>query len=351
MSNAISPVNFNELVDLTQEINLIPNRYNRLGSLGIFTNQPVYQDTVVFDRTETTTGLLGDTKGVGNKQLSSKDWKREVFSLTIPEFHYSDYLTPDDVRGIRAVGTADMEEALAAVQARKLTKLRQMHENTAEFLYWGAIKGVTVTPDGTTYADMYTAFGVTPKVVNFDFRASNTAGFLPQIREIARHMEDNLLDGSQWSGMAHAFVSPEFFDALTTHPTTFEAYNMYVANNQRNGAQPNRDDLGRVFAGRTFVHGDMVFEEHRGGYPYKGVMQKFIAAQEGHAIPLGASDLFVNYQAPAKKFSYLGSAGQAVYAWQRAMSNDEQVEMESFSSILPVCRKPAVLVKLTGTYA
>lgn len=351
MANAISPVNFNQLVDLTTEINLLPNRYNRLGSLGIFADQPVYQDTVVFDRTETSTGLLGDTKGLGNKQLSSKDWVRKTFSLTIPEFNYSDYLTPQDVRGIRAVGSADMEEALAAVQERKLTKLRQFHENTAEFLRWGAIKGVTVTPDGTTYADMYTAFGVTPKEVEFDFRASNTTGFLAQCREIARHMEDNLLDGSQWSGMVHAFVSPEFFDALTTHPTTFEAYNMYVAANQVGGAQPNRDELGKVFAGRTFVHGGVTFEEHRGGYPYKGVMQKFIAAQEGHAIPLGVDDLFVNYIAPAQKFSYLGTAGQAVYAWQRAMDNDEQIEMESFSSILPVCRKPAVLVKLTGIYA
>lgn len=350
MANAISPVNFNQLVDLTTEINLLPNRYNRLGSLGIFRLEGVFQDTVVFDRTEQTTGLLGDTKGLGNKQLSSKDWKREVFSAVIPEFDYSDYIVPADVRGIRAVGTADQEEALAEVQERKLSKLRRMHEATHEFLRWSAIKGITTTPDGTVYANMFTAFGVTPKTVTFDFTSSNTAGFLAQCREILRHQEDNLQDGSEWTGMAHAFVGPDFFDALTTHPTTFEAYNQYMAQNQVNGAQPNRDDLGRMWNGRQFYHGGVLFEETRGSYPYKGVSQKFVDADEGHAIPVGVSDLFVTYAAPALKFSYLGTRGQETYAFQKAIDNDEQIEIQSFSSVLPVCKRPAVLVKLEGTY-
>ena len=332
MASVISPNNFNQLVDLTTEINLIPNKYNRLGAMGLFAPEGIYQDTVVFDRTEEEIHLLADTKGRGNKQLSSKDWSREVFSLVVPEFNYSDYITPKDVKGIRQVGTTDQEEALATIQERKLTKLRNLHELTHEFLRWGAIKGITVTPDGKTYANMYTEFNVTPKAVNFDFRSSNTTGFAAQCREIARHMEDNLLDGSQWAGQVHAFVSPEFFDALTTHPTVFEAFNMYQNLNQVNGAQVNRDDLGRKFAGRTFVYNDVMFEEHRGSAKYNGSTVKFIAVQEGHAIPLGVDDLFVTYMAPAVKFGLLGTAGQEAYAWQRAMSNDEQIEIESFSS-------------------
>ncbi|QCQ57950.1 major capsid protein [Rheinheimera phage vB_RspM_Barba22A] len=351
MANAISPVNFNQLVDLTTAINLIPNRYRRLGDLGLFTTEGVFQDTVVFDRTSQEIHLLGDTKGQGNKQLSSKDWEREVFSMVVPEFHYSDYLTPADVRGIRQSGSADQEEALTDIQERKLTKLRDLHEATHEYLRWGAIKGITTTPDGKVYANMFTAFGVTEKVVNFDFRASNLSGFLADCREILRHMEDNLLTAGMWAGAAHAFVSPEFFDALTTHPTTFEAYNMFVANNQVAQAQPNRDDLGRMYAGRQFYHGGVLFEEHRGGFPYNGVMQKFITATEGRAIPVGVPDLFVTYAAPALKFSYLGSRGVPTYAWQRAMENDEQVEIESFSSVLPVCKRPAALVRVTGTYS
>ena len=78
----------------------------------------------------------------------------------------------------RQVGTTDQEEALATIQERKLTKLRNLHELTHEFLRWGAIKGITVTPDGKTYANMYTEFNVTPKAVNFDFRSSNTLALL-----------------------------------------------------------------------------------------------------------------------------------------------------------------------------
>ncbi|MQP63697.1 hypothetical protein GFJ99_13450, partial [Flavobacterium sp. LMO6] len=75
----------------------------------------------------------------------SKDWEREVFSMVVPEFHYSDYLTPADVRGIRQSGSADQEEALTDIQERKLTKLRDLHEATHEYLRWGAIKGITTT--------------------------------------------------------------------------------------------------------------------------------------------------------------------------------------------------------------
>lgn len=351
MANAISPANFNQLVDLTTAINLVPNRYNRLGQLGIFRPEGVFQDTVVMDRTQEATHLLGDTKGQGNKQLSSQDWKREVFSLVIPEFSYSDYITPQDVRGIRAVGTADQEEALAEIQERKLSKLRRLHEATHEYMRWTALKGITTTPNGTVYANMFSAFGVTPKTVNFDFTSANTEGFLPQCREILRHMEDNLQDGSQWVGMAHIFVGSEFFDALTVHPTTFEAYNQYMVTNQVNGAQPNRDDLGRMWAGRQFYHGGVLFEETRGGYNYNGTAKLFVEADEGHAIPVGVDDLFVTYLAPANKFQYLGSRGQETYAFQRAMSNDESIEIESFSSPLPVCKRPEVLVRVTGTYS
>lgn len=343
MANVVSPVNFNELVYLTDAINLIPNEYSRMAEY--FRVEPSARGAIIFDRTEEKIALLSDTRGSGKKQLSGKDWKREVFSLVAPEFSYSDFITVNDIDRIRKVGTTDQPEMLGDLQTRKLEYLRRNHEAVHEFMRVSALKGVTTTPDGVVYANMFTEFGVTQEVVNFDFTDAdlNINGLC---RDILRHMEDNARNGS-WAGMAHFMVSPEFFDALVAHPKTFEAYNQYQNLNQLASAQVNRDDLGRKRFGRTFLHCGVMFEEYRASV--NGV--RFIEAEVGYGFPVGLEDTFVMYALPAAKFDSINGLGQVAYAWQWPQERNEQIEIESFSSTLPVCRRPEVLVKLTGTYA
>ena len=339
--NVVSPLDFNKLSDLTRAINLLPNEYGRLTQLGVFRNEPAARGGIIFDRTNEKTGLLSDTRGKGNKQLTGKDHKREVFSLVAPEFNYSDYITVDDIDRVRKVGEADQAEALSDVQERKLRYLRRLHGQTHEFLKMSALKGVTTTPDGTVYANMFTEFDVTQKVVNFTFTNANL-DINGLCRQILRHMEDNAKDGA-WAGGAHMLVSEEFFDALVSHPKVFEAYNQYQNLNQQGGAQVNRDDLGRTRFGRTFLHCGIMFEEYRASIG----STRFIEAEVGYGYPVGLEDVFVNYMLPAKKFDTVNGLGQEAYAWQYPAKKDEEIEIESFSSVLPVCRRPEVLVKVT----
>ena len=341
------PVNYNKLVDLTEGVDFIDNKYQRLGDLGIFTPRPVFQSTVQFDVTDQTLELLDDTRGRGKAPLSSKDRTSKILSYAMPEFNYSDYITPDDIRGIRAPHEVAMEEALGEIEARKMEKLRSVHEATHEFLRWQAIKGLITTPDGNVYGDLFADFGVTQKVVTFDF-TTNTNGFKAQCSEILRHIEDNARAGV-WTGGVRVFVDEQFFDALVTHPAVVDVYNQYQNLNQIGGAQVNRDDLGRIWGGRQFFYNGIMFEEHRGGYTLRdGTFQRFIGANQGHAVPEGMDDAFVMYMAPANKFSYMGTAGREMYAWRYPAQNDEQIEIESFSSVLPICKRPQVLVKVVG---
>ena len=339
--NVVNPLDFNKLSYLTTAINLLPNEYGLLGQMGLFRLEPSARGAIIFDRTNETTGLLSDTRGKGNKQLSSGDWKREVFSLVAPEFNYSDYMTVDDIDRIRKVGEADQPEALADLQERKLRKLKRLHSQTHEFMRVQALKGITKTPDNIVYADMFTEFGVTQKVVNFNLSNDNL-DINGVCREIIRHMEDNAKDGS-WAGMPHILVSQELFDALVAHSKVFEAYNQYLNFNQVANAQVNRDDLGRTRFGRRFEHCGVLFEEYRATIG----STRFIEADVGYGYPMGLDDLFVTHALPAKKFSDINGLGQETYAWQYPAKKDEEIEIESFSSVLPVCRRPEVLVKVT----
>lgn len=349
MANVISPLNFNKVVDMTDAISLVQNKYQRLGELGLFPLKPVAQRSFIYDRKKTTWGMLADTKGLGNKQLGSKSDTWETFSLMAPEFNYSDMITTEDFVGLRGFDSVD-QKTFNAVREEKLTRLRSRHEITHEFLRFSALKGITTTPDGKVYANMYTEFNVTPYVKNFDFTNADL-DINGICRDILRHMEDETLMGN-WQGMAHIFVDAKFFDALTSHQKVYDAYNQYLNANQLANAQVNRDDLGRMQWGRRFVHCGILFEEHRGKASYNGSVVPFIAVGEGHGYPMGMTDLFSTFVVPAlHKFSVVGSTAQETYAWQRAMENDEQIEIESYSSVLPVCHNPAALVRVTGTYA
>jgi hypothetical protein len=341
MANVNSPVDFNKLSNLTTAINLIPNEYDRMAEYFPIEGSP--RGAIIYDRTQEKTGMLSDTRNKGHKQLSGKDWKREVFTTIAPEFAYSDFIVAADVDRVRKAGEAQQPELLADLQARKLAYLKRLHSQTHEFMRVSALKGITTTPDGVVYANMFTEFNVTPKVINFDFSDADL-DINGLCRQILRHQEDNALNGS-WTGMAHFMTSPEFFDELVKHPKTFEAYNQYQNLNQLANAQVNRDDLGRKRFGRTFLHAGVMFEEYRA--TVNGT--RFIEASVAYGFPEGLEGVFVTYALPPEKFSELNSLGQESYAWQYPVERDSQVEIESFSSVLPMCKRPECLVKLTLT--
>ncbi len=338
--NIVSPVDFNKLSNLTKAIQLVPNEYSRMAEY--FPTESVARGAIIFDRTEEATGLLSDTRGSGNKQLSSKDWKREVFSWIAPEFSYSDFITADDIDRVRKVDTTDQPEVLADIQARKLRKLKRLHSQTHEFMRVQALKGITATPDGVTYVNSFTEFGVTPKVFNFQF-TNATLDINSICREMIRFLEDNAHDGGAWTGSPRVMVSPQFFDALISHPMVFEAYNQYVNNNQIANAQVNRDNVGQKRFGREFYHAGVMFEEYRASVG----SVKFIEDDVGYGFAEGFEGLFGTYLVPPAKFSTINGLGQESYAWQHPIERDSQVEIESFSSVLPVCKRPELLFKVT----
>lgn len=242
---------------------------------------------------------------------------------------------PEEVQGIRAFGSKTEAMAIADVLTDHLTTMRNKHAITLEHLRMGALKGKILDADGSVLYNLFDEFDITEKVVNFGLSTANT-NVKAKCLEVVRHIEDSLR-GEVMSGI-HALVSAEFFDALTNHPSVKEAYERW-----QEGAFL-RDDFRS-----GFPFGGITFEEYRGqATDPNGTVRRFIAQGEGHAFPVGTAESFVTYFAPADFNETVNTLGRPLYAKQELRRFDRGTDLHTQSNPLPLCLRPAVLVKFVA---
>lgn len=326
-----------ELVDYTQELQLIPNKWGLINELGIFRPEPVAQHSINVESREGTLGLITDQVR-GARSSVNKDDTRKIRSFAVPYFPVDDYVTPADVQGKRAYGTADGTETKDAVIARKLERLRMNHAITLEAARAQAITaGTTYAPNGTVSDDYYTSFGITRKSVDFVLGTSTT-DVVAKFDEVVSHIMDNALTGDVVSGVI-VLASPGWFTKLIAHSAVKEAFKYY-----QSSQEPLRNRLGSGLY-RRFIWQGVEVIEYRGSYNGTNL----ITTNKAYAIPTGTMDTFVTYFSPANKFSHVNTLGEEVYVFSREDSSDEKITLESESSHLSLVRRPAVSVELTSS--
>lgn len=340
MPNIINPFDDAgfDLVSLTKGIEIIPNRYGRINQLGLFRNEGVTQRTVVFDESNGVLNLL-QTQPWGSPGAVNKRGGRKTRSFAIPHIPLDDKIFPNDFQGVRAFGSPDATENLSGVMNKVLTQMRNKHAITLEYLRMGAVKGVILDADATTIYNLFTEYGISQKTVDFALDSDSTE-IRDKCWEVLRYMEDNL-KGEVMSGV-HCLCDSTFFDALIAHPNVEKFYEGHVAflQNAGVGADPRKG----------FRFGGITFEEYRGtADDASGTARAFIAAGDAHFFPLGTMDTFVNYFAPADYIETVNTVGRELYAKQIMDQAGRWVDVYTQSNPLPICRRPALLVKGTLT--
>lgn len=322
-----------ELVDYTQELNLIPNTWGLINELGIFRNESVAQHSITIESKAGTLGVIADQVR-GARAAVNKDEVAALRSFAIPHFPLDDYISPQDLQGKRAYGTADSAETEAAVIARKMARIRQNHAVTLEVARAFALtNGQIYAPNGTVVGDYYTDFGVTRKVVDFVLGTVAT-DVAAKGEEVIAHIQDNILSGETVTSV-FALCSPEFFAKLIAQAGVKEAYKYYSSTQE-----PLRNRLGSgVF--RRFVHSGIEYIEYRGSY--NGT--RLIPAGDAYFLPNGTSDTFISYFSPANKFSHVNTLGEQAYMFTYRDSKDEKIEVQSEHNALHLLRRPQVVCR------
>ena len=320
---------------LTAAINILPNNYGLMESMGLFPAKPVRFRSVVVEEKNGILTLL-PTMPVGSPGTVGKRGKRKLRSFAIPHIPHDDVVLPEEVQGIRAFGSETEVQTVAAVMAEHLQTMRNKHAITLEHLRIGALKGIILDADGSELYNLFNLFDITPKVVNFQLTNAAT-DVKKKCLDLKRYLEKNL-KGERMNGV-HCLVSEEFFDALTSHDNVKAAYDRWQ------DGLALRSDLrsGFTFAGITF-------EEYSGeASDGDDNVHRFIAAGEGHAFPLGTVDTFATYFAPADFNETANTLGQPLYAKQEPRKFERGTDIHTQSNPLPMCHRPAVLVKVLAS--
>jgi hypothetical protein len=320
--------------EVAAAINIVPNTYGRLNQLGLMPARGVVTRDVAIEEQNGTLALLPtDQMGLSGPGTVGAVGKRRVRTFRVPQIVHDEHVHPKEVDGVRAFG-GDARASLSGLLNQKLSTARAKHDITLEHLRMGALKGTILDADGTSVLyNLYTEFGITAKAVDFVLGTSSTE-IRDKCYEVLRHIEDNLL-GDMMSGV-HALVSPEFFDKLIKHAKVKEAYANYQEAAQRLG--------GDVRKGFTF--GGITFEEYRAQANGTGGNVRFIAANAGHAFPLGTNSTFATLVAPADFNEAVGSLGQIYYAKVQAAKFERGYDIHTQANPLPMCMRPGVLVRV-----
>lgn len=321
-----------ECVDYTDELLLIPNQWGLLGQLGLFSQEGVSQNTITFDKTTRTLGLLEDTVR-GERVRFSKGETSQLHSFVIPHFTLDDAILPEDMQDKRKVGTADQTESLDNVRMKKLERIRKSHAATLEFARAKALQGDVYAPNGTVAYNYYTSFGVTQKSVDFDLSTAGTE-VIEKGEEVIAHIQDNAQTGAIITDIV-GIASPEYFAKLIKQANVKEAYTYYTSTQE-----PRRNRLGTGL-NRTFEFGGITYIEYRG--QFNG--QRLIPVGECYFVPRGMADEFVTYFGPANHIEYVNTVGREAYVFEYADPKGRRIDIESETNFLTLIRRPELVVR------
>lgn len=325
--------------ELSEAINVVPNKYGRLNELNLFPEKGIATTYVEVEFKNGVLHLL-PTKERGAPGTLGKSAKRNVKIFKCFHIPHQDSVTADDVQNARRFGSANDAEDVDNAVNDKLIEMADKHFITLEHLRAGALSGTILDADGTTLINLFDEFGVTQKSVNFDFAGSPDVG--ASIKEVQRHMEDYLL-GDTMTGI-RALCSEQFFDALIADEQCAAAYTYFTSN-----FNPLRDDVRRYFP-----HLGIIFEEYRGRASYLNedgttTVRKFIPDGEARFVPMGTTKAFRTFFAPADYMESVNTQGLRTYAKQEPKKFGKGIDIETQSNPLPLCMRPQLLVKGTST--
>jgi len=327
------------VISLTEAINRLPTIPRRLDEMGLFASKGITTTTVTIERLDGKIELL-QTAARGAMPFTNSQEKPELKSFPVPHIPKNDAVMADEVQGVRAFGTEDELETVADKINEKMQALKDAHSLTWEYMRSQVIQGKLMDGDMTTLLiDFFKEFGITEKVVNFDFNVSSdptaiTPNALLACMDVIRMMEDAL--GAATYDHIHAFCGEDFFDALISDGSVRDAFRRYKENAFARELEPKR---------KGFEFGDIIWEEYRARIG----ADLFIPKNVCRFVPIGVRDLFKRYNAPAPFNETVNTVGKEIYAKQEVMRFDVGTELHTNSNPLFLPTRPEVLVK--GTFS
>ncbi|MEJ1365630.1 MAG: major capsid protein [Candidatus Sedimenticola sp. (ex Thyasira tokunagai)] len=326
------------LASMLQAVERVDTKPDRLGSLGIFTPNPIRTAIVSVEERAGTLALI-KTSARGAPLDQRKTEKRNMRNFETKRIAKGDRILASELQFVRQFGTEDQLAELQVELARRLdgpSGLVAEVEMTMENMRLGAVQGILADADGSPIYNWFTEFGIT-QATEVDFDLDNSS---PASGVLRKTVQDKVVramrrkaKGARYSGI-RALCGSAFFDDLIAHPEVRETYlNQQGASELREG-----------YDGISFTFGGVTWEEYVGTDDNSTVA---IDTDKVKFFPEGTGNtVFEMALSPGEQFSHLGQLGQPYYPMVVPdMKRDQYVDLEVYSYPLFLCKRPEMLLR------
>lgn len=355
MALSYNPNNLNQVVDLSTQINYIPNQWGLYNGLGIFANEMLATRTALVPRFMQALTIGGD-RGWDERNNVQGNYTRDALLIQVPHFPMDDSITPNDINGMTDftnVYAGIQTESVNLVRDRKMQMARQSHAQRLELARSQLINdGTMYAPNGTmktsygSTVNFYTEFGTTQTALTLALN-DNTQDPLAGVEPIIAAIQDALQTGAFNYEAIMCVCSPEFFAKLIAHPfvrDTYKYFNQQQSSMLLNGRLTAPGSMGLDDRFRSFTYGGITFVEYRGSIA--GV--KLVPTGEARAFPIQRDGaLFKTYYSPAPRFSTVNRPASEVYYFEHRNDKDDIIEIMTESNFANAALRPQAIIKVT----
>ena len=320
-----------ELVDVTDDLILLPQTWTLLGDLGLFQPDYLTTQTVTFEEQKGTLTLIKDQVRGAKPQTMGRD-ARKLHSYSTAHFPIYDALTPDELEGRTRPGSKGKElDTEAAALLRMMEKIRKSYDRTLEVARFHTITtGTKYAPNGTVAGDFYSDFGITRKVVDFVLGTATT-DVIAKCEEIIASFHSSATEGQVITRVV-ALCSPGFFGKLISHAKVTQSYLYQQIGGNSNILQQRAGGMGLY---RRFNFSNIEFIE----VPVL-TGDTLIPAGDAYFVAMDDMGSFKTYFSPAQRFGYVNTVAEANYLWIQRAQNLKEISVEAESNFLNVLMKP-----------
>lgn len=322
----------------------VPSRAGELAFAGVADG--VATTSVAFEQINNALSLV-QTSQRGAPAPQEVQNKSRLSYLTIPHVQLEETILASQVQNVREVGSMDQLRSIQSVIGKQMIKMNQRHDLTIEHLRLSALTGLVKDADGSTLADLFGVFGITP-TADFDFddvfnaSANPTAETLRTVRTLCQQLTRAMIRRAKialpGSYQIWALCGDEFFDKLIECTSVKGVWDGWYGAEQR---------MGGNYVNGVYRFADIMFENYRGTDDNSTVA---IPVNQAQFFLTGVPGLYAEYYAPAVFMEAVNTAGLPYYAKIAPSDNmNRGVMVHTETNPLPICLRPATLIKGTST--
>lgn len=330
---------------LTQGVQRNPYQPSALGTLPIFTPNPIRTTAVSVEERAGVLKLIGfSERGAEGTQRTTE--KRKMRYFDVPRLMHDDTIHTYEIQNIREFPEGPTGQVvsvpmqLQAEVARRLagpTGLQASVEYTKEYLRLAAVQGMVLDPkDGSVLYNWFDEFGIAQAAeIPFNLSANVEFSLRPIINQVKRTMARKAQGCFTNQTRIVALCGDTFYDQFVNHKDVVKTFV-----NFEDARQLRDNSFGDAFAMSEFAN--VTWVNYRGSDDNSSIK---IPDDKVKFFPVNAPGVFQEVMAPGESAEFVNQPGQPLYILP-IVDRDRRMwwKMEAYAYPLYLCTRPEVLL-------